>query len=62
MAMPMHFSEYGYRGIMAQCEFNPALNLWTLPGHCFPDFEADSPLLFTSKYEAHEYVIKRLCN
>lgn len=49
-----------YTRIMEQVEYNPELKVWTLPGSCFKDSEPDYMFQFSSKYEAHKYVIAEM--
>jgi len=53
-------SEYIYRQIMDQAEYNYNTKEWELPGKCFKEFEADSTLYFSSKHELSKFVYNQL--
>lgn len=55
-------SEYVYRAIMSQLQYNYDTKEWGLPSRCFKDFEPDQILYFSSKYEAHKFVYEKLEN
>lgn len=53
-------SEYEYRSIMDQCEYDYERKVWTLPGRCFSDLEPDQMMQFSSRFAAHEFVYAKL--
>ena len=57
---PDFISEYEYRSIMDQCEYDYERKLWTLPGRCFADLEPDQLMQFSSKFACHEFVYAKL--